>query len=233
MIIAKLSVCQINIDKILIMFVLNKTNSIANHFLAEIRDLNIQQDSMRFRKNLERLGGVLAYELSKSLSYHTRPVTTPLGISHINIIENQPVLIPIMRAGIPFYQGVLNYFDSAGSGFIGAYRQHSGDNEDFEIRMDYVAAPSLEGRRVILIDPMLATGRSIVKTLSALRKNGEPDHVDIMCVIAAPEGIRYLQENIDLKFRLWIAAVDEKLNDHAYIVPGLGDAGDLAYGYKS
>ena len=215
------------------MFVLNKTNSIANHFLAELRDRNIQQDSMRFRTNLERLGGLLAYELSKSFSYRSQPVTTPLGVAHIDLIENQPVLIPIMRAGIPFYMGVLNYFDSAGSGFIGAYRQHDGVSDDFEIQMDYVATPSLDGRRVILIDPMLATVKSIVKTLDALRKNGEPDHIDIMCVIAAPEGIDFLQKRIDLKFDLWIAAVDEQLNDRAYIIPGLGDAGDLAFGHKS
>ncbi|MCG8319790.1 MAG: uracil phosphoribosyltransferase [Cytophagales bacterium] len=215
------------------MFVLNKTNSIANHFLAEIRDQHIQKDSMRFRKNLERLGGLLAYEISKSLSYQPQPVTTPLGISHVNLLENQPVLIPIMRAGIPFYLGVLNYFDGAVSGFIGAYRHHAIGNDDFEIQMDYVATPSLKDRRVILIDPMLATGKSIVKTLKALRKNGEPQHIDIMCVIAAPEGIDFLHEHIDLKFNLWVAAVDEKLNDRAYIIPGLGDAGDLAYGHKS
>ena len=215
------------------MFVLNKTNSIANHFLAEIRDQQIQQDSMRFRKNLERLGGLLAYELSKSLSYQQRPVTTPLGISPVNLIENQPVLIPIMRAGIPFYLGVLDYFDKAVSGFIGAYRHHGGDDVNFEIQMDYVAAPSLKDRRVILIDPMLATGKSIVKTLAALRKNGQPEHIDIMCVVAAPEGIDFLKKNVDGKFDLWVCAVDEKLNDRAYIIPGLGDAGDLAYGHKS
>ena len=214
------------------MFVLNKTNSIANHFLAEIRDKNIQPDSMRFRKNLERLGGLLAYELSKSLSYRAESVSTPLGSADINLISSQPLLIPIMRAGIPFYQGVLNYFDQADSGFIGAYRGQSDDANDFEIQLDYVATPSLDGRRLILIDPMLATGKSIVKTLGALRKNGEPVHVDLMCAIAAPEGIAYLEEHIDLKFDLWVAAIDEKLNDKAYIVPGLGDAGDLAYGQK-
>ena len=215
------------------MFVLNKTNSIANHFLAEIRDQQIQQDSMRFRKNLERLGGLLAYELSKSLSYVPSSVTTPLGISPVNLIENQPVLIPIMRAGIPFYLGVLNYFDRAVSGFIGAYRHHEDDDVNFEIQMDYVAAPSLNDRRVILIDPMLATGKSIVKTLAALKKNGHPKHIDIMCAVAAPEGIDFLEKNVDVKFDLWVCAVDEKLNDRAYIIPGLGDAGDLAYGHKS
>ncbi len=214
------------------MFVLNKTNSIANHFLAEIRDKDIQRDSMRFRKNLERLGSLLAYELSKSLSYRTETVNTPLGSSDIHLLSSQPLLIPIMRAGIPFYQGVLDYFDHADSGFIGAYRGKSDDNNDFEIQLDYVATPSLEGRRLILIDPMLATGKSILKTLRALRQNGEPDHVDIMCAIASPEGIAYLKEHIDLKFDLWVAAIDEELNNKAYIVPGLGDAGDLAFGQK-
>ena len=214
------------------MFVLNETNSIANHFLAEIRDQHIQQDSMRFRKNLERLGELLAYELSKSLNYQTKPVTTPLGVSHINLIEHQPVLIPIMRAGIPFYQGVLNYFDRSVSGFIGAYRHHANEDHNFEIQMDYMATPSLENQRLILIDPMLATGKSIVKTLGALSKNGEPEQIDIMCVIAAPEGIDFLKQHIDLKFNLWIGAIDEKLNDRSYIIPGLGDAGDLAFGHK-
>ena len=214
------------------MFVLNKTNSIANHFLAEIRDKNIQRDSMRFRKNLERLGSLLAYELSKSLNYQSETISTPLRDSNINLLSSQPLLIPIMRAGIPFYQGVLNYFDHADSGFIGAYRGKSDSDHDFEIQLDYVATPSLEGRRLILIDPMLATGKSIIKTLRALQTNGEPAHVDIMCAIAAPEGIAYLQQHIDQKFDLWVAAVDDQLNDKAYIVPGLGDAGDLAFGQK-
>ena len=214
------------------MFVLNKTNSIANHFLAEIRDKNIQRDSMRFRKNLERLGSLLAYELSKSLNYQPETISTPLRDTDINLLSSQPLLIPIMRAGIPFYQGVLNYFDHADSGFIGAYRGKSDSDHDFEIQLDYVAAPSLEGRRLILIDPMLATGKSVLKTLRALQTNGEPAHVDIMCAIASPEGIAYLQQHIDLKFDLWVAAVDDQLNDKAYIVPGLGDAGDLAFGQK-
>lgn len=214
------------------MFVLNQSNSIANHFLTELRDVKIQQDSMRFRKNMERLGEILAYELSKSFDYIDQQINSPLGIATVGLMKDQPVLIPIMRAGIPFYQGVLNYFDIAKSGFIGAYRYHEKQDGDFDINLDYVATPSLEGRRVILIDPMLATGKSILKSIDILRQYGEPSHIDIMAVIASPEGVDQIKNSLSSSFQLWIGAVDERLNDNAYIVPGLGDAGDLAFGEK-
>ncbi len=214
------------------MFVLADQNSIANHFIAEIRDKKIQLDRMRFRRNIERLGEVLAYELSKSLHYNSQEVTSPLGVTSIDHIAEYPVLIPIMRAGIPLYNGVVSYFDQAESGFIGAYRHHPNADDDFEINMDYLATPSLLDRHVILIDPMLATGRSIIKTMEALCRQGIPKHVDIISVIASKPGVAYIKENMDVPFELWVGALDNDLNDKSYIVPGLGDAGDLAFGPK-
>ncbi len=214
------------------MFVLAENDSIANQFIAEIRDKDIQVDSMRFRRNIERLGEVLAYELSKSLSYEPHQVSTSLGNASINCLKQQPVLIPILRAGIPLYNGVLSYFDKAESGFIGAYRQHTDDDVNFDINMDYMATPSLEGRHVILIDPMLATGRSIIKTVSVLLQQGRPAHIDIISVIASTDGIDYVNNHMETPFNLWVGAVDKELNDKSYIVPGLGDAGDLAFGPK-
>ena len=211
-------------------FVLNDQNSIANQFLFELRDAGIQQDRLRFRKNLERLGEILAYELSKKLNYTAREAVTPLGKTGIHVIHEQPVMITILRAGLPFFQGFVNFFDRADSGFIGAFRKE--DENHLTIKLEYIATTSLENRVVILIDPMLATGRSVVDSVNAMLKNGKPSHLHVVSLVAAPEGIDYLRKNLPLPFSLWTCAVDEKLDHRFYIVPGLGDAGDLSYGEK-
>ncbi|WP_291780368.1 uracil phosphoribosyltransferase [Cecembia sp.] len=215
------------------MFVLDKENSIALQFLSEIRDIHIQHDRLRFRKNLERLGEIMAYEISKSLDYKESSVQTPLDKTQSYKLKENPVLISVLRAAVPFYMGFLNYFDQADSGFVGAYRkaEKSGDKE-VEIDFLYQAAPSIEGKDVILIDPMLATGKSFVKTVENLLANGNPKMIHIACVIAAPEGIAYIQNNVQIPYKIWTGALDEKLNDKFYIVPGLGDAGDLCFGDK-
>ncbi|MFN4145560.1 MAG: uracil phosphoribosyltransferase [Runella sp.] len=213
------------------MFVLTQQSSVANHFLAELRDVNIQQDRLRFRQNLERIGQLLAYEISKSLPYRSVNVTTPLGVSSTYLLRHQPVLATILRASLPFHQGFLHIFDQADSAFVGAYRGHHIGDDDFEVEMDYITAPDLHERTLILMDPMLATGRSIEKVYHALLRFGIPSHTHIAAVIASPEGVAYLQSRMP-ECRLWIGALDEKLDERFYIVPGLGDAGDLAFGAK-
>jgi uracil phosphoribosyltransferase len=212
------------------MFILNSNSSIANQFLFELRDAAVQQDRLRFRKNLERLGEIMAYELSKKLEYVQQAAVTPLGTSRIQVVKDQPVLITILRAGLPFFQGILNFFDRADCGFIGAYRKE--DENHLTIKLEYLATTRLDNKVLILIDPMLATGRSVIDSLTALLKNGRPSHVHIVSLVSAPEGIEYLQKNVTLPYTLWTCAVDEKLNQQYYIVPGLGDAGDLSYGEK-
>ena len=213
------------------MFVLDQQNTIASQFIAELRNVQTQHDRLRFRRNMERLGEILAYEISKSLDYQEVSVQTPLAKIKVAQLVDQPVLIGILRAALPFYQGFLNYFDQADSGFIGAYRK---PEEDAEIEIDllYKAAPSITGKDVILIDPMLATGKSILVSIKDVLKNGKPKMIHIAGVIAAPEGVQYLQQNIDVPFKIWLGALDQKLNDRSYIVPGLGDAGDLCFGDK-
>lgn len=213
------------------MFILTNTNSIANHFIAEMRDVDIQKDAMRFRKNMERLGEILAYEVSKVLTYQNSTVQSPLAKTSTHLLSEQPVLVTILRASLPFHQGFLNVFDRAENAFIGAYRAKHRPDETFDIQMDYLASPDLSNKTIILIDPMLATGKSLVKSYQALLTYGKPARTIIAAAIAAPEGIQFLQESIpDADF--FIGAVDEKLNHKFYIVPGLGDAGDLAYGEK-
>lgn len=212
------------------MFVLNSNLSLANQFLFELRDAAIQRDRMRFRKNLERLAEILAYELSKALKYEKAVAQSPLGPSTTQILHEQPVLLTILRAGLPFFQGFMNFFDRADAGFIGAFRKE--DDEHLTIKLEYLATPSLKDRTVILIDPMLATGRSIIDSVNAIMRNGKPAHIHIACLVAAPEGIKYLEENLKLPYSIWACAVDEKLNAQFYIVPGLGDAGDLSFGDK-
>ena len=214
------------------MFILSKTSSVANHFLAELRDVTVQQNRMLFRKNLERLGEILAYEISKSFSYRPKEIETPLAKTNINCFKEQPVIIAILRASIPFYQGFLNIFDQAESGFIGAFREESIDGK-ISINLGYQASPSLEGKEVIIADPMLATGKSIVQTIEAIQSHGTPKRIHISAAIAAPEGIAYIQNNLKgISFTFWLGDLDEKLNHLSYIVPGLGDAGDLAFGPK-
>jgi uracil phosphoribosyltransferase len=211
-------------------FVLNHENTVGNQFLLELRDAGLQRDRARFRKNLERLGEIMAYELSKKLSYISKEAVTPLGKKAINVIADQPVMITILRAGLPFFQGLLNFFDQADCGFIGAYRKE--DEGHLTIKLDYAATPSLTGRMVILIDPMLATGRSLVDSVNVILKNEKPSYLHIVSLVAAPEGIEYLKKNLTIPYSLWTCAVDEKLNHDFYIVPGLGDAGDLSFGEK-
>ena len=214
------------------MFILNETPSIADQFLAEIRDVQVQQDRLRFRRNMERLGELLAYELSKSLAYTSQPIRTPLDKIKTNVLEEPPVLVSVLRAGLPFHQGFLNYFDRAENGFIGAYRKYKNQEAAFTIAMDYQAIPPVDNRTVVLIDPMLATGRSVVAAVQALLKYGTPKQLHIAVAIAAPEGVAYLSGHLSVDYSLWAVALDEKLNDNFYIVPGLGDAGDLAFGPK-
>ncbi|MDQ3534789.1 MAG: uracil phosphoribosyltransferase [Bacteroidota bacterium] len=214
------------------MFILNEVNSIAHHFLYELRDVHIQKDPMRFRRNMERLGEILAYEVSKTLLYEENKTITPLGEVRIPLILEQPVLISVLRAGLPFFQGFLNYFDRAESGFIGAYRNPHDAKNNFDIVLNYIAAPEIQNKTVILIDPMLATGSSLVKAVRELVANGKPKIMHIISAISSPEGIKYLEENIQIPFTIWTGAIDEKLNKKSYIIPGLGDAGDLSYGSK-
>jgi len=214
------------------MFVLSQVNTIANHFVAELRDTQVQQDRMRFRNNLERLGMLLAYEISKELAYKNQTVVTPLGQKETPMLVEQPVLITIMRAGLPFYQGFLSMFDCAENGFIGAFRgEYSADNS-FQIEMGYLASPTLEGKTVILVDPMLATGQSLVKALEGLQEShGKPAKIHIVAAIASRPGADFVQEAIP-EASIWVGDIDEELNQKSYIVPGLGDAGDLSYGEK-
>lgn len=211
---------------------ISEQNSILNHFLAQIRDVNIQKDSMRFRKNIERIGEIMAYELSKTLDYKKIDVQTPLGIKHTTTIAEPVVLCSILRAGLALHQGFMSFFDNAENGFVSAYRHHYDNDDKFEILVEYQAAPSFEGKNLILIDPMLATGQSLVAVLHKLHLEQKPKEIHIAVVIATPEGIEYLEKNVPENCHLWVAALDEKLNEHNYIVPGLGDAGDLAYGIK-
>jgi len=214
------------------MFVFTQQPSLANQYIAELRDVSIQQDRMRFRRNLERLGELMAYEISKTLSYQTIAVQTPLGVSHTQVLRKQPVLATIMRAGLPFHQGFINYFDQAENAFAGAYRGYSaGDNDEFEIAMDYIVSPDLSGKTLVLCDPMLATGRSLEKVYHALLRYGIPAQTHIAAVIASPEGVRHVQQQLP-QCHLWLGAIDDHLNEHSYIIPGLGDSGDLSYGGK-
>ncbi|TAE38682.1 MAG: uracil phosphoribosyltransferase [Runella slithyformis] len=213
------------------MFVLTQQSSVANHFLAELRDVQIQQDRQRFRRNLGRLGELLAYEISKTMAYKQAEIETSLGKSETQLLRQSPVLATILRASLPFHQGFLNYFDAADSAFIGAYRGHHINDDEFEVEMDYITAPDLNGRPLILMDPMLATGRSIEKVYHALLRFGIPSQTHIAAAIASPEGVRFVQQRMP-QCRLWLGAIDKSLNAQYYIVPGLGDAGDLAFGPK-
>ncbi|HEY5916492.1 MAG TPA: uracil phosphoribosyltransferase [Chryseolinea sp.] len=213
------------------LFNLSEQNSIANQFVAELRDLTIQKDRLRFRKNVERLGQIMAYEISKKLVYKQRSVETPLGTSNTSLMQASPILITVMRAGIPYFQGFVDFFDKSDCGFIGAYRKEDG-KDDVAISLEYLAAPSIENREVILIDPMLATGHSFVRSAQALAKHGKPSHLYIASLVSAPDGISYIAANVKTEHSIWTCAVDERLNEQFYIVPGLGDAGDLCFGPK-
>lgn len=210
---------------------LSEHYSLINDWIAELRDVNIQGDRMRFRRNLERIGEVAALEISKRLPTTIRDVQTPLGISSSKVLKEQPVLATILRAGLPLHQGMLNYFDRADNAFISAYRKHHSDGS-FEISLEYVSCPDLENRIVILSDPMLATGASLVKTIQYLREEGKPAEIHVVAAIACSVGIEFVRRQ-EPKATIWCGAIDEELTAKGYIVPGLGDAGDLAFGVKT
>ncbi|MXV51677.1 uracil phosphoribosyltransferase [Pedobacter sp. HMF7647] len=212
-------------------FILSETPSIGNHFIAELRDVTIQTDSMRFRKNLERLGEIFAYEISKTFQYLETDFETPLGTATVEIFEQQPVIATILRAGLPLHKGLLNYFDKADSAFISAYRK-TNKAGGFEIKMDYISTPPLDDKIVIIADPMLATGLSMVLCCKELLSQYKIRELHIVSVIASTEGLAHVKANLP-KANVWVGAVDEEMTTKAYIVPGLGDAGDLAYGVKS
>ncbi|WP_281613476.1 uracil phosphoribosyltransferase [Flammeovirga sp. SubArs3] len=212
-------------------FILNQEANVGSNYINELRDINVQTDRARFRRNLERVGELLSYEISKTLEYKDIDVTTPLGVDHSRTIADELVVTTILRAGLPMYQGVLNVFDHADSGFIASYRSNS-PGSDVEINMEYVASGNLDGKVVILADPMLATGKSLLLALEGLLKNGTPKHVHIMAAIASQPGVDYILENINVPSTLWLGAIDPELNSKSYIIPGLGDAGDLCFGEK-
>ncbi len=209
-----------------------RNNSIANKFISQLRDTGVQGDRMRFRRNIERLGEIMAYELSKELEYETCEISTPLGKSQVPLAKNEVVICSILRAGLPLHQGILNYFDDAENSFISAYRHHPDNDEKFEILVEYLASPSLEGKTLILADPMLATGRSFSNVLKALEPMGTPARIHLVSVIGSAEGIEFLKTEFPREAKLWIATIDQELDKNGYIVPGLGDAGDLCFGNK-
>ena len=208
-------------------------NTIFNQYIAEIRDEKIQKDPIRFRRNLERLGEIFAYEISKTFSYHPVDVTTPLGVKTIQLMDEQPILATILRAGLPLHQGMLNIFDHADNAFISAFRKHYMDGT-FDIQIDYMSAPDMDDRILIICDPMLASGQSMVCAYNEIMKQGHPKYIHIVSVIASTQGVEYLRSNLpDIDCTIWLGAVDDELTVQSYIVPGLGDAGDLAYGCKN
>ena len=211
-------------------FNLSEQNSIANHFIAEIRDAKVQQDSMRFRRNLERIGEVLAYEISKELDYTEKNIETPLGVAKVNVQVDKVVLATILRAGLPLHHGMLNYFDHAGNAFVSAYRKHHKDGT-FDIHMEYISCPVLDDVILIVSDPMLATGASMSLATKELLEFGQPKQIHFATAIASAAGLDHIRR-IFPDARVWMAALDEELTGKAYIVPGLGDAGDLSYGDK-
>ena len=207
-------------------------NSLLNQFIAEIRDVEIQKDSMRFRRNIERIGEILSYEMSKSLNYALKIVATPFDTKEMSLPDDKLVLCSVLRAGLPLHQGMLNYFDGAENAFISAYRHHRGDEDAFEVIVKYFAAPSLADKILVLTDPMLATGKTLENVLNALKEHGEPKQIHIISVIGSQSGIAHIREVFPKNTHLWIAAIDDKLNSKGYIIPGIGDAGDLAFGEK-
>lgn len=211
---------------------LGESNSVLNNFMSQLRDKDIQKDRMRFRRNLERVGEIFAYEISKVLDYSTKKVCTPLGIADIPTYDNQLVIATILRAGLPLHQGILNVFDNAQNAFVAAYRKYD-RGDDFHINIEYASSPSLTGKTLILADTMLATGSSLEITYNRLLEDGEPQHTHLVCPVSSVFAVDYIKKHLPSdKVTLWVAAIDEELTTHSYIVPGLGDAGDLAYGDK-
>lgn len=210
---------------------LSNTNSIFSTFIAEIRDIEIQKDPLRFRRNLERISEIMGYELSKKLDYESKSVNTPLGVAETMVIKDQPVLATILRAGLGMHLGLMNYFDRAESAFVSAYRKHS-TAEDFDVQVEYMAAPHIDGKVLIISDPMLATGTSMALVYKALLKQGKPKRTIVVSAIATPDALEFLKKQLPETTEYYLGAIDEELTAQSYIVPGLGDAGDLAYGVK-
>jgi len=211
---------------------LGSKNTVLNQFVRELRDASIQKDSMRFRRNMERIGEIFAYEISKTMQYIPKEVITSLGTAEVQVMKTPPVLATILRAGLPLHQGILNYFDNADNAFVSAYREHR-KNDEFSIQIEYVSSPELENRVLILTDPMLATGQSMVASYKSLLVHGKPAHTHFVSVVASVQGVEYLKRMLPKTgTSIWIAAIDDELTAQGYIVPGLGDAGDLAYGQK-
>lgn len=208
-------------------------NSLLGQFMSEIRDKRIQQDRMRFRTNIHRLGQIMAYEISKRLQYNTVDVETPLGVKQCNVLGDKVVLSSILRAGLPFHEGFLSYFDGAENAFVSAYRKYIDDTDDFVVHIEYIASPRLDDKTLILVDPMLATGSSMELAYRALLTKGEPAHVHVASVVATPKAIEVIRQHLpEDRTTLWTCDIDDELNEHSYIVPGLGDCGDLLYGEK-
>lgn len=205
--------------------------SVVNRFMAELRDVEIQNDRLRFRRNLERIGEIMAYEISQGLRYSTRQVKTPLGTATACLPDDPVVLATILRAGLPFHQGFLNCLDDAENAFVSAYRKYK-DQINFDIHIEYIASPRIDGKTLVLIDPMLATGGSMELAYKALLTKGNPASIHVASVIASRQAIAYIEKHLPEETTVWVGAIDDELNEHSYIVPGLGDAGDLAYGTK-
>lgn len=207
-------------------------NSLISQYMTEMRDVNIQKDMLRFRRNLERVGEIMAYEISKTLDYRTVETLTPLDVAKTSVIDSQVVLATIFRAGVPFHLGFLNYLDNAQNAFVSAYRKYK-EKENFDVCIEYLASPRLDGKTLVLADPMLATGASMELSYRALLTKGNPAHIHVASVIASRQAVDYICEKFPAdRTTVWIGAIDEHINEHSYIVPGLGDAGDLAYGVK-
>ncbi len=210
---------------------LGESNSILNRFVAELRDVNIQNDSLRFRRNVERIGEIMAYEISKRFTYSKKDISSPLGIAPMNIPEDKIVISTILRAGLPFHQGFLSYLDNAQNAFVSAYRKYK-DRLNFDIHIEYIASPRITGKTLIITDPMLATGSSMELAYEALLTKGHPSHIHVASIIASKQAVDLLEKRMPENTTIWLAAIDPELDDHSYIVPGLGDAGDLAFGEK-
>lgn len=212
--------------------ILGKSSSLINQYIAEMRDIDIQQDSLRFRRNMERVGEIFAYEISKKLAWREKEVVTTLGVANCEVLEQYPVIATILRAGLPLHQGLLNAYDKAENAFVSAFRKHRKDGR-FDIKVEYVSSPSLEGKVLIISDPMLATGASMVLSYKELCRKGKPIHTHIVSIVASNQGVEYIRKNMpDDNYSIWLGAIDDELTARAYIVPGLGDAGDLAFGSK-
>lgn len=210
---------------------LSKHHSVFNRYMLEIRDEQIQKDTLRFRRNIERIGEIMAYEISKTLDYIVREVTTPLGVAEVSVPAVHPLLCTIMRAGLPMHHGMMNIFDHSDSAFVAAFRKHDSAG-NFEIEVDYVSSPPIDGAELIICDPMLATGFSLEKVYKKIMQRGTPSRVHIACIIASETGLTHLRSKLPEGTHYWIGAIDTELTAHSYIVPGLGDAGDLAFGKK-